>query len=84
MFYRKKKKNLAILFNTLRLELWLVHAYRRVTVARKRFITAACVSLEVALPKVFSRGLHLDLEVLEWLKLVEIWGAPKMGQKNYP
>ena len=67
--------------NTLRLELRLVRAYRRATVTRKSFITAACVSLEIDLPQVLNRVLHLDSEVLQWPKMVYIWGAQN---KNNP
>ena len=58
-------------------ELRLVCAYLRAAVTRKRFVTAAaCVYLEIDLPQVLNRGLHLDLEVLQWTKLVEVRGAP--------
>ena len=46
------------------------------------FITAACAFLEIDPPQVLNRGLHLDLEVLQWSKLVEIWGAQNEAKNN--
>ena len=39
------------------------------------FITAACVSLEIARSQVLNRGLHLDLEVLPRSNLDESLGS---------
>ena len=47
-------------------------------------ITAACVSLEIVPPQVLNIGLHLDLEVLQWSRLVGAWGVYKMRQTTIP
>ena len=47
----------------------------------RTFITAACASLEIALPEIPNSGLHLDLNVLLWSKVVEFWG-PQSETKN--
>ena len=87
MFYRNTKKKRRY-GSTLRLELRLARACRRPTVTQRRFIfiTAARVSLEIALPQRLNRGLHLDTEV--GAAVVEIgrilWGAQNEANKNYP
>ena len=60
---------------TLRLELRLVRPYQGATETWERFKTVTCVFLEIDITKVFNRGLHPDLKVLQRSKLVEIWGA---------
>ena len=40
-----------------------------------RFITATCASFDIDLPQVLNRGLHLDIEVLQWSKSVGVWSA---------
>ena len=62
-------------FNTLRSEPRLVRGYQRATVTGRGFVTAFGVSLEIDLPPAIKRGPHLDLEVLQWSRLLEIWGA---------
>ena len=47
------------------------------------FIRRACDSLQIGRLQVLNRGLHLDFEVLQWSKLVEIWGTQKRD-KNQP
>ena len=39
----------------------------------RELITAFCTSLWVGIPRRLNRGLHLDLEVLQWSALVEPW-----------
>ena len=41
---------------------------------QESFIIAACGSLQTGVPRYLDRGLHLDVEVLKWSKLVERWG----------
>ena len=67
--------------NTLRLELRLVRAYRKSTVTWKRFIPAACVSLEIDLPQLLNAGLRLDLEMLQLSKLVDFGVGKKKTKK---
>ena len=74
MFYRNRK---IIAINTLRIELRLVRAHRRATVTCWRFITAACVPLEIDPPQVLHRSLQLDQEVLRRSK----FGVHKMRHK---
>ena len=44
--------------------------------------TAACESLQIGSPRFLNRGLHLDFEVLQLSKLVEIWGTQNETKKN--
>ena len=73
MLYRNR--NIAAAFNTLRLHLRLVRALQIVSGHQECFIHKDCDSLEIGRPQVLNRDLHLDFEVLQWSKLVEICGT---------
>ena len=63
-------------FGTLpKLHLRLVRALQMAGGNQECFIHRACNSLQIGLPQVLNRGLHLDFEVLQWSKLDEIWGT---------
>ena len=86
MFYRNR--NIAAILNTLRLHLRLVRALQIVggQIAgghQECFIHRACDSLQIGRLQVLNRGLHLEFEALQWLKLVEIWGT-KIETENNP
>ena len=66
---------MAAIFNTLRLHLRLVRALHIAGGYQECFIHRACDSLQIDRLQVLNRGLHLDFEVLQWLKLVETWGT---------
>ena len=53
-------------FDTLRLHLRLVRALQIAGGNQECFIHRACDSLQIDLPKVSNRSLHLDFEVLQW------------------
>ena len=73
MFYRNR--NIAAILNTLRLHLRLVRALQIAGGNQECFIHRVCDSFQIGRLQVLNRGLHLDFEVLQWSKLVEIWGA---------
>ena len=73
MFYRNR--NIAALVNALRLNLRLVRALQIADCHEKYFIYRACDSLQIGRLQVLNRGRHLDFEVLQWSKLVEVWGT---------
>ena len=81
MFYRTK--NIAAIFHKLRLHHWLVRAFQIASGYQKCFIHRAGDSLQIGRPRFLNRGLQLDFEVLQWSKLVEIWGTQN-GQKSTP
>ena len=58
--------NIVAIFNTLRLHLQLVRALQIAGGYQECFIHRACDSLQIGLPQVLKRGLHLDVEVLLW------------------
>ena len=80
MFYRNR--NIAAIFNTLRLHLRLVRALQTVGAYQECFIHRACDSLQISYLQVFNRGIHLDFEVLQWSKLVEIWATQNETENN--
>ena len=80
MFYRNR--NIAAILNTLRLHLRLVRALQMASGYQERFIHRACDSLQIGRPQVLDRGLNLDFEVLQWSKLVEIWGTQNETKGN--
>ena len=63
---------MAIILNTLRLHLRLVRALQIAGGYHECFIHMACDSLQIGLPQVLNRGLHLDFEMLQWSKSGEI------------
>ena len=81
MFYQKI--NSSPNHNTVRLDFWLVRALELAViiilcvVAKSASSTKAVILFRLAfrLSPFLNRGLHLDFEVLQWLKLVEIWGT---------
>ena len=83
MFYRNR--NIAAIFNTLRLHLRLVRALQIAGGYREYFIHRACHYLQIGRLQVLNGGLHLDFEVLQRSRLVENWGMiHKMRQKTTP
>ena len=68
-------RNIAAIFNTQRLHLRLVRALQIASGYQECFIRKACDFLQSGRPQVLNRGLHLDFEVLQWSKLVEICGT---------
>ena len=62
---------MAIILNTLRLHLRLVRALQIAGGYHECFIHMACDSLQIGLPQILNRGLHLDVEVLQWSKFDE-------------
>ena len=81
MFYRNR--NIADIFNALRLHLRLIRALQVAGGHQMCFIHRACASLQIGRLQVLNRGLHLELEVLQWSKLVEIWDTQN-ETKNAP
>ena len=78
MFYLTR--NIAAIFNTLRLHLRLVRSLRIAGGYQECFVHRGCDSPQIGRPQVLNRGLHLVFEVLQWSKLVEIGrnlGYPK-------
>ena len=39
--------------------------------------TAACDSLQIGRPPFLNRAPHLDFGVIEWSKMIDIWGYTK-------
>ena len=70
-------------FDTLSLHLRLVRALQIAGGNQECFIHKACYSLQIGLPQVLNRCLHLDFEVLQWSKLDEI-GVHKIQRKQPP
>ena len=81
MFYRNR--NIAAILNTLGLHLRLARALHMAGGHQECFIHRACGSLQIGRLQVLNRGLHLEFEALQWLKLVEIWGT-KIETENNP
>ena len=71
MSEQEKNRHLTILRSDLR----LARAYGRATATSIRLFTAACVLLEIDFPQVVNRDIHVDLEVLQSSKLVDLYGA---------
>ena len=82
MFYRNR--NIAAIFNTLRLHLRLVRASQIEGGYQECFIHRAFDSLQIGRLQVLNKGLHLDFEVLQWSKLVDIWGTQNETKKQPP
>ena len=71
-----RNRNIAAIFNTLRLHLRLVRALQIADGYQECFIHRACDFLQIGRVQVLNRGLHLrglhlDFEVLQWSKLVD-------------
>ena len=78
MFYRNK--NIATIFNTLRLNLRLGRALQIASGFPDCFIHRSCYSLQIGRLQVLNRGLHLDFEVLH--AVVEIWWTQNETKSN--
>ena len=78
MFHRNR--NIAAFFNTLNLR--LVRALQIAGGHQECFIQRTCDSLQIDRLQVLNRGLHLDFEVLQWSKLVEIGRAQNETKPN--
>ena len=70
------------MFNTLRLHLRLNGTLQIAGGHHMSFMHRACDSLQIGRLQVLNRGLHLDFEVLQWSKLVEIWGTQNETKNN--
>ena len=80
MFYRNI--NIAAIFNTLCLHLRLVRALQIASGYQECFTRRACGSLQIDRQQVLNRSLHLDFEVMQWSKLVEVWGTQNETKGN--
>ena len=81
MLYRNR--NIAAIFKAMRLKLRLVRGLQMAGGYQACLIHRARDSLQIGRLQVLNRGLHLDVEVLHWSKLVEIWGTQN-EKKNDP
>ena len=80
-----RNRNIAAVFNTLRLHHRLVCALQIAGGHQEGFIHRACASRQSQIGRlhVFNTGgLHLDFEVLQWSKLVEIGRAQNETKPN--
>ena len=75
--FNQDRKKISHYFNTLRLDLGPVRDLAERLHQLSVSSTAACDSLQIGRPRCLNRGLYLDFDVIEWSKLVEIWGTQK-------
>ena len=76
MFYQTKKKSPFQHAPFRTSAVWCLQKSDRDLIEVRRGSSVGA-SPEIDLPQVLNRGLQFDLEVLQWSKLVEAWGAQK-------